>query len=75
MKYEERYSLYTIPGTEPRSMEQIFFIAYALDSDSPDELREVLERIRLQDWNHNEPRPEVSCLVASRHAARRHWLR
>ncbi|KAL1477635.1 hypothetical protein MTO96_017099 [Rhipicephalus appendiculatus] len=29
-KFEELYSLYTIPGTEPRTMEQIFFIAYAL---------------------------------------------
>ncbi|XP_075539415.1 neprilysin-1-like [Dermacentor variabilis] len=29
-KFEERYSLYTIPGTEPKTMEQIFFIAYAL---------------------------------------------
>ncbi|CAN8015642.1 unnamed protein product, partial [Ixodes persulcatus] len=29
-KYEERYGLYSLPGMEPWTMEQIFFIAYAM---------------------------------------------
>ncbi|KAH7956559.1 hypothetical protein HPB52_010633 [Rhipicephalus sanguineus] len=30
IKYEELYGMYAIPGTEPYTMDQIFFIAYAL---------------------------------------------
>ncbi|CAN8015641.1 unnamed protein product [Ixodes persulcatus] len=29
-KYEEKYGIYSIPGTEPYTMDQLFFIAYAL---------------------------------------------
>lgn len=30
IKYEELYGMYAIPGTEPYTMDQVFFIAYAL---------------------------------------------
>ncbi|XP_070389867.1 neprilysin-1-like isoform X2 [Dermacentor albipictus] len=50
-KFEERYSLYTIPGTEPKSMEQIFFIAYALSRCEVTRKRSI--------YNYLQPREQI----------------
>ncbi|KAH6934141.1 hypothetical protein HPB50_020679 [Hyalomma asiaticum] len=68
-KYEERYGMYSIPGMEPWTMEQVFFIAYALSRCEVSRKRSMYFYLRPRDQIPNRFRTIIPLMNFERFAA------
>ncbi|XP_075744221.1 neprilysin-1-like [Rhipicephalus microplus] len=68
-KYEERYGMYSIPGMEPWTMEQVFFIAYALSRCEVSRKRSMYFYLRPRDQIPNRFRTIIPLMNFERFSA------